>query len=283
MPIDVPRALSYSIPADTTSWTEDQVILYHLGLGAGNPSTALGELEYTYEARLKVLPSFGVIPASRALLEVMSVPGLDFNPALMLHGEQEIEVRRALPTSATVTTQARIAGIYDKGKAALLVLEADTRDESNQSLFINRFSLYLRGEGGFGGESGSRTVVEMPNRAPDRQVECPTLAQQALIYRLSGDKNPLHCDPDFAQLGGFDRPILHGLCTYGIVCRAVVDHELAGDVSRITRYGARFKGVVYPGETIVVSIWREHDRCIVQADVKERGTTVLANAAIGIR
>ncbi len=284
MPIDVARAMAYPLAPEDSSWTEDQVILYHLGLGAGNPSTAAEELAYTYEARLKVLPTFAVIPAARALLAVMTVPGLEFNPVMLLHGEQEIEIHRPLPTQATARTTARIANIYDKGKAALVILESTTVNDHGETLFVNRFSLFLRGEGGFGGQASPRPVIETPpDRAPDRVIESPTLPQQALIYRLSGDKNPLHCDPDFAALGGFERPILHGLCSYGVVCKAVVDHELGGDVTRVAKYGARFRGVVFPGETLVTSVWRENGRLVVQADVKERGTPAISHAYVELR
>lgn len=283
MPIDVEKAMAAKLPTETLSWTEDQVILYHLGVGAGAPCTDPGELAYTYETRLKVLPSFAVIPVGKALMSVMGVDGLEFNPALLLHGEQEIEVYGPIPTAASAVNSARIAGIYDKGKAALLVLETETKDVSGKPLFTNRFSLFLRGEGGFGGASGPKQRIETPDRAPDAVVESPTLPQQALIYRLSGDKNPLHCDPDFAAFGGFEKPILHGLCTYGIACKAAVDRLLDGDVSQVAKYQARFRGVVYPGETIVTSMWREGNMIHLRADTKERGSEVLSNTAITLR
>lgn len=280
MPIDVEKAMAAKLPNETLSWNEDQVILYHLGIGAGVPSTDPGELAYTYEANLKVMPTFAVIPVGKALLSVIGVEGLEFNPALLLHGEQEIVVHGPIPTAASAVNSARIAGIYDKGKAALVVLETETKDLAGKSLFTNRFSLFLRGEGGFGGASGPKQRLETPDRTPDAIVESPTLPQQALIYRLSGDKNPLHCDPAFAAFGGFDRPILHGLCTYGIACKAAVDKLLDGDVARVAKYQARFRGVVYPGETIVTSLWREGHQIFLKADTKERGSEVLSNTAI---
>lgn len=283
MPIDVEKAMAAKLSTETLSWTEDQVILYHLGIGAGVPSTEPGELAYTYEAQLKVLPTFAVIPVGKALLSVIGVDGLEFNPALLLHGEQEIEVHGPIPTAATAVNSARIAGIYDKGKAALLVLETETKDTAGKPLFTNRFSLFLRGEGGFGGSSGPKQRIETPSREPDAVVESPTLPQQALIYRLSGDKNPLHCDPAFAGFAGFEQPILHGLCTYGIACKAAVDKLLDGDVTKVAKYQARFRGVVYPGETLVTSMWREDGMIFIRADTKERGTEVLSNTAITLR
>lgn len=283
MPIDPSRALGFEFPENQSSWNADQVILYHLGVGAGVPPTDPKELEYTYEGHLKVLPSFAVIPVFSSLAGVLGVPGLDFNPMMLLHGEQEIEVMRALPLDATALHRGRIAAIYDKGKAAVVVIDVTSEDDRGEPLFVNRFSVFLRGEGGFGGESGPEPGNRPPAREPDGVVESPTLPQQALLYRLSGDKNPLHADPSFAAMGGFDRPILHGLCSYGIACKAIVDHALGGDVTRVARYAARFRGVVFPGETLVTRYWREGERIVLEVDCKERQKPVISNAAITLR
>ncbi len=283
MPIDPKKALGAQLGEGKYTWTKDQVILYHLGVGAGVPPTDRGELEYTYEKNLKVLPSYGVIPVFGALGGLGSTPGLSFNFAMLLHGEQDIEVHQPIPTEATVTSSGQIAGIYDKGKAALVVLEVKTKDEAGKALFTNRFSLFLRGEGGFGGESGPKAGNEAPTRAPDGVIASPTLPQQALIYRLSGDKNPLHADPDFAKMGGFDKPIIHGLCSYGVVCKAIVDKVLGGDVAKVARYQARFAGVGFPGETYLTSYWKEGDKILILAKSKERDAIIISNAAITVR
>ncbi len=280
MPIDMEKALGADLKPTEASWTQDDVILYHLGLGAGVPQTDPNELAYCYEKNLKVLPSYGVVPAFPALAGVAAVPGLDFNLAMLLHGEQDLEIKAPIPTSGASRTTARIAGIYDKQKAALVIIEAETKDASGTTLFVNRFSVFLRGEGGFGGESGPKAGNKPPERDPDIEVESKTLPQQALLYRLSGDKNPLHADPEFSKLGGFDVPILHGLCSYGIVCKAVVDHALEGDTSKVARYAARFAGVVFPGETLVTRMWCEEGRMVVAASTRERGTPVISNAAV---
>lgn len=284
MPIDVQKALGAKLAPTTGSWNADQVILYHLGIGAGMARpTDRKELEYTYERYLKVLPSFAVIPVFGALGGMNNIPGIEINLAMVLHGEQEIVLHRALPTAASIENQARVAGIYDKGKAALIVLEVETREKGGEPLFTNRFTIFARGEGGFGGDPGPKAQHEVPSRSPDAVVESPTLPHQALIYRLSGDKNPLHCDPEFAQLAGFDRPILHGLCSFGIVCKAVVDTLLDGAVDRVASYGARFSGVVFPGETIVTSMWREGNKIVIAAKTKERDTQVISNSAVQLR
>lgn len=285
MAIDPKKALGAQIAGGEGSWNRDQVILYHLGIGAGVPPTDARELSYTYEKNLKVMPSFGVIPVFGSLGGIASVPGLagEFNFMLLLHGEQDIEVRKPIPVEAKVKTSGKVAGLYDKGKAALCILETETKDAAGDVLFVNRFSLFLRGAGGFGGEAGPKAGNEAPDRAPDHVVESPTLPQQALLYRLSGDKNPLHADPEFAKMGGFDKPILHGLCSYGIVCKAAVDNALGGDTAKVARYQARFAGVVFPGETIVTSLWNDGGRILIAAKTKERGTPVITNAAITLR
>jgi acyl dehydratase len=202
---------------------------------------------------------------------------------MLLHGEQDLIIHKPLPPRAKVENTGLLKDVFDKGKGALLVIESETKDESGDPLCTNRFSAFIRGEGGFGGESGPPPGNEAPGRDPDVVVESPTLPQQALLYRLSGDKNPLHADPNMAALGGFDKPILHGLCSYGIVCKAAVDKALDGDVTKVARYQARFSGVVFPGETIVTSIWREGDKLILAAKTKERDSKVITNAAITIK
>jgi acyl dehydratase len=285
MPIDPDKARGARLPDSESAYTQEQVILYHLGLGAGENATDPKELEYTYEKNLKVLPSFAVIPAFGSMGGIGNIPGLQFNLALLLHGEQETILHEPLPTAAKLVTGAHIPEIYDKGKAALVILESEAKDaESGKPLFTNRFSLFIRGEGGFGGDSGPKAGNQAPDRAPDGVIERKTLPQQALIYRLSGDKNPLHADPEFAKMGGFDKPIIHGLCSYGITCKAIVDEVLGGDVSRVSRYQARFAGVAFPGETYRVKYWKDGDqRILVEAESVERDAKIITNAVIELR
>jgi len=283
MPIDPSKALGADMGSGSFEWTKDDVILYHLGVGAGVPATDPGELEYTYEKNLKVLPSFGVIPVFGALTGLGGTPGLEFNIAMLLHGEQDLEIHQPIPPEAKVTSNGRVKEIWDKGKAALVVLEVETRDEAGSPLFTNRFSLFLRGEGGFGGEPGPKAGNEAPDREPDGVIEVPTMPQQALIYRLSGDKNPLHADPEFAKMAGFDKPIIHGLCSFGVACKAIVDTCLDGDVNKVARYQARFAGVGFPGETYETSYWKEGDKILFQTKSVERDAPIISNAAITLR
>jgi len=283
MPIDPSKALGAKVGEGEYSWTPDDIILYHLGLNAGVDATDPQELEYTYEKNLKVLPSYGVIPVFSALGQIAGVPGMQFNLALLLHGEQDITIHQPIPTAGTVVSTGRIAELWDKGKACLAVVEVETKLKDGDPLFTNRFSLFLRGEGGFDGEPGPKAGNDAPDREPDGVVESPSLPQQALIYRLSGDKNPLHADPEFAKMGGFDKPIIHGLCSYGVVCKAVVDAALGGDVTKVARYQARFAGVGFPGETYVTSYWNEGDVIYVESKSKERDAKIISNAAITLR
>jgi acyl dehydratase len=287
MPIDPARAVGAELPASSSAWREADVILYHLGLGAGADATHPRELAYCYERGLRVLPTFGVLPAFPAVEQLHTAPGLDFDWAHVLHGEHELEVFGELPPSGEVESRARVSEIYDKGSAALVVVDVDSRTPSGERLFANRISLFIRGEGGFGGPSGPSggepRDVGRPDREPDLRLQRTTLPQQALLYRLSGDRNPLHVDPAVAQRGGFDRPILHGLCSYGIVAKAVVDELLDGDVARVAAFRARFAGVVFPGETLDVELWRDDGRIVIEARCHERATPVLTRAALTLR
>ncbi|HXK22035.1 MAG TPA: MaoC/PaaZ C-terminal domain-containing protein [Myxococcota bacterium] len=283
MPIDPQKARGAKLPDAQLSYTKDQVILYHLGVGAGVPATDANELQYTYEKNLKVLPSFAVVPAFGSMGAIASIPGMQFNFAMLLHGEQEVILHKPLPPEQKLKASAHIPEIYDKGKAALVILEATARDEKGEKLFTNRFSLFIRGEGGFGGDAGPKAGNVAPERKPDGIITRKTLPQQALIYRLSGDKNPLHCDPDFAKMAGFDKPIIHGLCSYGIACKAIVDEVLGGDVAQVARYQARFAGVAFPGETYQVSYWKQGKQILLEAKCVERGAPIITNAVVELR
>ena len=284
MPIDVEAALGAELASRRFAWDEDRVILYHLGLGAGNPPTDPLELSYTYEGNLSVLPTFATIAAYSSMSAISAAPGVDINWALLLHGEQDLHIHRPIPRRGEVSSQPRIVHIYDKERAALMVVEVTSTDcQTGQVLFVNRSSLFVRGEGGWGGDPGPKPSNQAPDRTPDHLVRSAIMPQQALLYRLSGDKNPLHADPAFAALGGFDRPILHGLCTYGVVCKAAIDTVLGGDPTRARRYQARFAGVVFPGETVTTRIWEAGDhQFLLEAEVEERSATVLSHAALWV-
>ncbi|MEC4017790.1 MaoC/PaaZ C-terminal domain-containing protein [Streptomyces sp. H27-D2] len=262
MPIDVAEAIAAEPRETDLAWDHKDVQLYHLGLGAGSvpgrrdAATDPDELRYTLESRLHVLPSFATV-AGGALAAGggLSAPGIDVDLAAVLHGGQRIELHRPLPVAGRATQTARVAAVHDKGKAAVIVLRSEVAD-ADGPLWTSDTQIYVRGEGGFGGERGPSARLELPDRTPDLTVERPIRPDQALLYRLSGDWNPLHADPEFAKLAGFDKPILHGLCSYGMALKAVVDTALDGDVARVRSYSTRFAGVVFPGETLRVRMWR---------------------------
>ncbi len=283
MSIDLESALGAELPETWSEWEPDDVILYHLGLGAGVPPSSARELSYTYEANLKVLPSFATIPLHSILAGLLDAPGLKIDLSKLLSLGHDLQIVGAVPASGRVRHTGRIAGIYDEGWAAVVVLELETETSAGDLIWLDHFSLLLRDEGGFSGIRAPIGDEAIPARPPDCVVELPILPQQALLYRLTGDKNPVHIDPDFARNAGLPRPILHGLCSYGMVCKAVVDELLDGDATRVGRYSARFAGIVFPGETIVTSLWKEDDRIAIKAEVKERGTPVMSHASIVLR
>ncbi|AYN41599.1 3-alpha,7-alpha,12-alpha-trihydroxy-5-beta-cholest-24-enoyl-CoA hydratase [Streptomyces dangxiongensis] len=287
MPVDAALALAAAPRSAGISWTPRDVQLYHLGIGAGahpdrdDPAIDPAELRYTLESRLHVLPSFATVAGagSPGVIRALSMPGVDVDLARVLHGGQDLTLHRPVPASGTATATSRIAAVYDKGEAAVLVMRTEVTDAEGP-LWTDDARVFVRGEGGWGGDRGPASRPDPPAGAPDRTVERPVRPDQALLYRLSGDLNPLHADPEFAGRAGFDRPVLHGLCSYGITLKAVVDTLLGGDVTEVRGYDARFTGVVYPGETLRVRMWRGEDRVRVTVDAAERNTTVLTGTVV---
>ncbi|MBU1671198.1 MAG: MaoC family dehydratase N-terminal domain-containing protein [Actinobacteria bacterium] len=282
MPIDLDKAVGAELSPLAYEYDQQKVILYALGVGAGAEAD---DLKFVYEnpPGLSVLPTYGVIPPFPALMGLLAVPGVEINLLMLLHGEQYLEIRKQPPVSGKLTTYPRVARVYDKGKGALIELEAETKDEAGDVVYYNVFGTFIRGEGGFGGEKGPAPGNEPPERAPDKVVEMKTLPQQALIYRLSGDINPLHADPNFASMAGYDKPILHGLCTFGHAGRAVLREYCDNDPERFKSVKVRFSRPVFPGETIVTEMWDMGDGTIVfQAKTAERGEVAISNAAVTI-
>ncbi|MFI5290079.1 MAG: MaoC/PaaZ C-terminal domain-containing protein [Polyangia bacterium] len=261
------------------SYTWKDAVLYALGVGA-----KIDELDFLYEGRgPKVLPTFAVVPSFAAMISVAG--DLGCNPMMILHGEQKVILHRPIPAEGKLLTTSEVKGIYDKGKGALVVVEAKTTDAKGESVFDNVFSIFVRGEGGFGGERGPEAAKADPptGRAPDFEVIEATSREQALLYRLSGDVNPLHADPSMAKMAGFDRPILHGLCTYGHAGRAVLKGACAGDPARLRSFGARFSGVVFPGDTLTTRGWKVGDHEYVVTTTTQVGKVVLSNAIAEVK
>ncbi|KAL1918369.1 uncharacterized protein VTP21DRAFT_3029 [Calcarisporiella thermophila] len=285
--IDVEKAKQLDLGQDEFPYNHKDIILYNLGLGAKR-----NELDLVYEndENFQVLPTFGVIPSINAL---SSLPLGDilpnFNPMMFLHGEQYIELHKSYGTGGKLTTSSKIIDILDKGKGAVVIVGTTSKDESGDVVCYNEVTIFVRGSGGFGGrkegaDRGAATAAnEPPKRAPDAVVREKTTEEQAAIYRLSGDYNPLHIDPSMSAIGGFEVPILHGLCTFGYTSRHVFRQYANSDINNIKSIKGRFSSHVFPGETLETQMWLEGNKVIFQTKVVERGVIVITNGAVELK
>lgn len=254
MPLD-PNAVGSKSEPTRSSWTSKDALLYAVGVGAGQEP--LAELQFTTENSndidQKVLPTFAVVQGFGGGMDKIGT----FNPAMLVHGEQEIVLHRDIPVSGEIETVSEVTAMYDKGKGAVVeTTSVSTLVADGEPLFTKTMSAFIRGEGGWGGDRGPASTWEQPTGDPDESITYTTRPEQALIYRLSGDRNPLHADPTFAAMGGFDRPILHGLCTYGFTGRALLAGFCGGDPSTFSSMYGRFSSPVFPGEALTVDMWR---------------------------
>ncbi|MFU8816357.1 MAG: MaoC/PaaZ C-terminal domain-containing protein [Pseudomonadales bacterium] len=251
MPIN-PDAVGAKGAPVRRKWSSKDALLYAVGVGAGTGELAF-TTENTKDLAQRVLPTFAVIIGGGGI--PMDKIG-SFNPMLMVHGEQGIELLGEIPPDGEIESVGEVTAIWDKGSAAVLEFESTSTDlASGKPLLKTRTMLFCRGEGGWGGDRGPSVKVEFPDRPADHEVTYQTSADQALIYRLSGDRNPLHSDPSFAAMGGFDKPILHGLCTWGFTGRALLHTLCGGDPSRFRSMNSRFSKPVYPGDALTISMW----------------------------
>jgi len=253
MPIN-PDAVGTRTEPVEVSWTSKDSLLYAVGVGAG-----VGELAFTTEntngVAQRALPTMPVVIGAGRGVSAMGSIG-SFNPAMLVHGQQSVTLHRELPPEGKALLSSAITGIYDKGKAAVVVSAGEATTLDGEPLYTNTMSAFIRGEGGWGGDRGPSGPMNVPpDRAPDHRISYQTSPDQALVYRLSGDRNPLHSDPAFAAMGGFDRPILHGLCTYGFTGRALLHRLCGSDPARFHHVEGRFSSPVLPGEELTVSMW----------------------------
>jgi acyl dehydratase len=256
MPLN-PSAVGAVGDIRTMSWNSKDALLYAVGIGAGQSDLPF-TTENTKDIQQVVFPTFAVVAGSgtaSAGKSAMSEIG-SFNFAMLVHGSQAITLHRPIPVEAEVTVQDKVVAMYDKGKAAVVVTEAETKLKSGELLWTTRSSVFIRGEGGWDGDRGpSGPQNAPPERVPDHEVTLQTSPDQAFVYRLSGDRNPLHTDPSFAAIGGFDRPILHGLCSYGFTGRALLGALCNNDVTKFNHIEGRFSSPVMPGDALTVRMW----------------------------
>ncbi|OYU71324.1 MAG: 3-alpha,7-alpha,12-alpha-trihydroxy-5-beta-cholest-24-enoyl-CoA hydratase [Alphaproteobacteria bacterium PA2] len=293
MPIYYPDILQQRTAARTFSYGDKDVMLYGLGIGLGQDPMNATELGFVYEKGLKVVPTAATVLASGMRGTSGPAPEMpvghrqsQINFLMVVHGEQKVELHKPLPASGTFTAESRTAGAYDKGpgKGAVIINETIWTDDKGEKVATLTGSTFARGDGGFGGPSnGAPEPHTVPTRAPDMSVDFTTREDQALLYRLNGDRNPLHSDPDVAKKAGFDRPILHGLCTYGITCRAVLQAITDFDPDQIYSHQARFSAPVFPGDTITVDLWKDGKNISFEARVKARNATVIKNGLTVLR
>jgi len=255
MPLNPEAVGSKSDPVEA-SWNSKDALLYAVGIGAGQDELAFST-ENTNGVEQLVFPTFPVVIGwgrGSAMRDIGT-----FNPALLVHGQQAVTLHRPIPVEGTVTITSELVGMYDKGSAAVVVTES-TATMGGEPLYTNTSSAFIRGEGGWGGDRGPSGPKNVPpERDPDHVVTYPTLRDQAFVYRLSGDRNPLHTDPSFAAMGGFDTPILHGLCTYGFTGRALLHGLCGGDATKFHHIEGRFASPVFPGEALTIRMWSTGD------------------------
>ncbi len=276
MPIQYPEVLNLKRSGMEFSWTDRETMLYALGVGLCADPMDQNELPFVYERELKAVPTLASVVAWGAQ------PGnMNINFMMVVDGERAITFHKPMPGAGNVVAESRVVGAWDKGagKGAVIATETVLREKSSGDKLATLLgSLFARGDGGFGGPTeGQPAPHEVPKRAPDRSVDISTSPNQALIYRLSGDRNPLHADPEFAKMAGFPRPILHGMCTYGVTCRAVLQTYAEYDPARFKSHAARFSAPVFPGETITVDLWKDANVISFEARVKARNVTVIKN------
>jgi len=264
MPLD-PASVGRTTGPVVHSYRWQDAVLYALGVGA-----RVAELDFLFEARgPKVLPTYAVVPAFAPVAELFGSLGGDLLG--VVHGGQTVRLHAPFPPSGALTTIGRVAGVYDLKRLATAVFTTETRAEDGALLAETEWNIIYRFDGGFGGNPPpKRENVRPPDRAPDWTHRDTTTPEQALLYRLNGDLNPLHADPAIGEKVGFGRPILHGLCTYGLVGRALLLHECDGDPARLRAFAGEFKKPVWPGDTLVTEAWRERERVLLRASVEER-------------
>ncbi|MGB5949555.1 MAG: MaoC/PaaZ C-terminal domain-containing protein [Parvibaculum sp.] len=284
MAIDYDKLMASKALGQEFQYGDRETMLYALGVGFGRDPLDAKELPFVYEKNLRTVPTQATVIAWGA--GGMANSGINY--LMVVHGEQKLTLHKPLPAAAKISVDSSVIGAWDKGKdkGAIIVTESVIRErQSGDKLCTLQSTIFARGDGGFGGpREGAPEPHKLPERQPDMTVEADTRPDQALLYRLSGDRNPLHSDPDFAKAAGFPKPILHGLCTYGTTCRAIISSPICDyDPTLITGFDVRFSSPVFPGETIAVDLWKDGNIVSFRARVKERDVVVINNGKCTLR
>jgi acyl dehydratase len=288
MAIDVKKLKAWPFKPLLQTYTERDTILYALGVGVGQDPLDRDALRYVYEDGLQVLPTMAVVLGTPGFWAKDPTTGIDW--VKLLHGEQSLELHAPLPAAGTVVGHTRVTAIVDKGagKGALMYSERDIHDQaSRQLLAVSRSVSFMRGDGGFAAagqpsDTGPPPRAATPDTPPDQVCELKTRPESALIYRLSGDYNPVHADPAVAKAAGFERPILHGLCSFGVTGHALLKTLCGWNPARLKAMGARFSSPVYPGETLRVEMWRRGEAVQFRTRAVERDVVVLSHGSARI-
>jgi len=284
MPIDYPAVLDLKETGRKCAYTDRETMLYALGVGLGADPMNVHELPFVYERDLRPVPTLATVVAWGA---GVATTQLGVNYKLVLHGEEKTIFHRPMPAAGTLIADSGVVEVYDKGKdkGALIVRQTVLHDESGGEPVATLVRTILaRGDGGTGGSTAATPIPHpVPEREPDKVIEYQTAGNQAAIYRLSGDRNPLHIDPERGKAAGFRGPILHGLCTYGFTCRAVLEAYCDFDPSRMASHQARFSSPVYPGDKLRIRLWRDDNAISFEVDVPDRSVTVIRNGLSVLR
>ena len=283
--MDYHKIKNWSFPEVVQDYTEKDTILYALGIGFGQEATNPDHLKYVYEQDLQAFPTMAVVLGYPGFW--MKNPEAGINWVKLVHGEQRLTMHRPIPAKGRVIGRSRISHVIDKGadKGALVITERALTDADGNVLVTIAQTTFCRGDGGLSQSDDSPAALETtPDTAPDMTCSLPILEQAALIYRLCADNNPLHADPAVAARAGYPRPILHGLCTYGVAARAIVQTVCGNDANKLASLNTRFSSPVYPGETLVVEMWKDGNTGVrFRAKVAERDVIVLSHGFAGIK
>ena len=285
MPIDYDKIKNWPFPDIEQTYTEKDSMLYALGVGYGHDPLDEQQLQFVYEQGLKAVPTMPVVLANPGFWVKDPATGIDW--VKIVHGEQALRIHQTIPATGTVIGRMRVKAIVDKGKdkGALLIQERSIIDKASGALLATLEHItFCRGDGGFGkGDAAPPPPPAVPEGKPDAACDLPTLSQSALIYRLCADRNPLHADPAVAKAAGFPRPILHGLCSYGVAGHAILKTYCGYDPARLTGLALRFSAPVFPGETIRTEMWNRGETILFRSRVLERDVVVLNNGVATIK